>query len=400
MKIFELVKEILQVLTGNLLYLVSLFVPKQENLWVFGGLLGTGYNDNSKYFFEYINETHKKINAVWISQNPDVLSQLKQNGYQAFSGYSFKGCWTAMRAEVAVISHSRVRDIKPFVITRRTKLVQLWHGIPLKKIEFDDTVFFNKPTLYHRIGFMVIYLISPAFRRKADMFIACSKEDQRSFASAFRVNAERVRITGYPRNDALFVPQTAQPDNGTDDITNILYVPTFRGVEQSDFVLFESSGFDATRLDRYLDENKMKLYIKLHPYNRPADSLLEKIQTCDNIIFYEESDIYNYLAMFDILVTDFSSIYFDFLLLDRPIVFAPFDMNQYMQQDRQFYYEYDAVTPGPVARNWQEVEDCLLQCLIQPNLYSAKREVIKKQFHRFHDNRSCDRVFEQIASLL
>ena len=90
---------------------------------------------------------------MWLTQNPNVVKELKTKGFRVYHGYSLKGILTAMQASVAVISHSKVRDLKPFVINSNVKFIQLWHGIPLKKIEYDDNVFFlqaqyNKPTRF------------------------------------------------------------------------------------------------------------------------------------------------------------------------------------------------------------------------------------------------------------
>ena len=303
MNFWSLIKEILLSIAGNAIYFLSYFIPKNKKLWIFGGLLGEGYNDNSKYFFEYIYKTDKDIEAIWITQNPRVVSKLKNNGYKCCLGYSFKGCWAAMRANVAVISHSSMRDLKPFVITPTVKFIQLWHGIPLKKIEFDDKVFFNKPSFFHQIGFFVMAIIAPGFRRKSDMMIACSQEDRNNFSSAFQLDKEKIKITGYPRNDGVVASMVRQKDTNT--AGKILYVPTFRGVEKSDFNLFAKYQFDFQTIDDFLKEKEMVLYIKLHPYNKPSPAFLESLTKHENIVFYEESDIYNTLSSFDMLVTDY-----------------------------------------------------------------------------------------------
>jgi len=96
-----------------------------------------------------------------------------------------------------------------------------------------------------------------------------------------------------------------------------------------------------------------------------------------------EQDINNILKLTDILITDYSSIYFDYLLLDKPIIFAPFDFEDYLVKDRELYYNYDEVTPGPKARNWNEVLISLKEAIENPEKYKKEREKIKNIFHKY-----------------
>ncbi|MEN8123382.1 MAG: CDP-glycerol glycerophosphotransferase family protein, partial [Bacteroidota bacterium] len=393
MKFWRLAKEVLLSVLGNVLYFLSFFIPKNEKLWVFGGLLGEGYNDNSKYFFEHLYKTKKDVEAVWITQNSDIVSQLREKGYKSYLGYSFKGCWIVMRAGAAVISHSRVRDLKPFTITSKVKFIQLWHGIPLKKIEFDDKVFFNKQSFVNQTGFFVMKILVPGFRRRFDMMIASSQEDRDNFSSAFQLGKHKIKITGYPRNDEIIASANRKSDTGT--AKKILYVPTFRGVEKSDFNLFDKYHFDSQSINEFLKERKIFLYIKLHPYNKPSQNFFKKIKLCSNLVFYEENDIYNSLGAFDMLITDYSSIYFDYLLLNRPVIFTPFDYDEYVKKDREFYYKYDEVTPGPKARNWDDVVKYVSMFFDNPDEYNDFRKAIADKFHFYKDSDSSERVYKE-----
>jgi CDP-glycerol glycerophosphotransferase (TagB/SpsB family) len=112
-----------------------------------------------------------------------------------------------------------------------------------------------------------------------------------------------------------------------------------------------------------------------------------------------EQDIYTIINQFDILITDYSSIYFDFLLADKPIIFAPFDYEEYITKDRELYYNYNEVTPGPKCRNWDEVLDWIVKFKENPKLFKEEREKIKKMFHKYQDGKNCERVFNEILNL-
>jgi len=113
----------------------------------------------------------------------------------------------------------------------------------------------------------------------------------------------------------------------------------------------------------------------------------------------ELPDIYPLVKETDILITDYSSIYFDFLILDRPIIFAPFDIEQYVKSDRALYYDYYDVTPGPKAKNWPEVFRQIEE-EIQEDHWKTKRNIICHRFNKYVDNKSSERVFKVIQDLL
>lgn len=398
MKLLHLLKEAALAVFDNVFYFISFFVRKNSNIWAFGSMFGTRYADNSKYFFEYICKCRPEIRAIWFSANPEVVLSLRSKGYEAYRFYAPKGILLALRARVGFISHSSVRDIRPFVFTPATVLVNLWHGIPLKRIALDDNVSEVRNKRFCRYLQWLSQLLCPGFRRQADIFTAASAEDQRNFATAFNFPIEHIKITGYPRNDVLF-------NQGADQHRILaqkkgIYVPTFRGKENSSFDFFDQFGFDVKEVDSFLATNNTQLYLKLHHFNFPTQPIQDLINAAENIFFYAQDDIYEELASFDFLITDFSSIYFDFMLTQKPIIFAPFDMAGFEGSVRQLYYDYDEVTPGPKAYNWPELLDCIAQVLHHPEEYSECIINTRSRFHSYADDRSCERVYQEVMSLL
>ena len=146
-------------------------------------------------------------------------------------------------------------------------------------------------------------------------------------------------------------------------------------------------------------KNKIVLNIKMHPVNKPKDELIEKYKSLNSISFMEEVDVAEILPNTDILITDYSSVFFDFLLTNRPIIFAPFDYEKYITKDRELYYDYDEVTPGPKCKNWEEVLEWIVKFKENPNLFKEEREEVKNRFHKYQDGRNCERVFNEIIKL-
>jgi CDP-glycerol glycerophosphotransferase len=393
----------LSLLYESLIFLSSLLVKKDKNIWVFGAIRGQKYTDNARYLFEYVNK-HTDTQAIWISKNPDVISEVRSKGFKAYYEYSFDALHYARRAKIAVITHrgSREKSDLPFyAFTKDTKIIQLWHGIPLKKIAYDDTIFsfkHDETSVKWRVKSRLKRLSFPFLNyvNNPSLILALSEETKSIFAQAFRTETENVTITGYPRNDCL-VEMPVNPING--GLKKIIYMPTFRGSVNSSFDLFAQFGFDVEKLDHFLAQEKMVLHIKLHPFNLPSDDLLRKLREAANIVFLEHDAIYEILSDYDVLITDYSSIYFDYLLLDRPIIFTPFDQDTYLKNERSFYFNYDETTPGPKAYNWDEVMQELAHFNLEVERYSAERTAIRNRFHTFQDRNSTQRVYKAIGEI-
>lgn len=398
MKLLHLLKEAFLAVFDNLFYFISFFVKKDDQLWVFGSVFGTQYADNSKYFFEYVSNCHPEIRSIWFSDNPAVVLSLRNKGYEAYRFYDPRGILLALRARVGFISHSSVRDIRPFVFVPSTVLVNLWHGIPLKKIALDDNVSEVRNSTFFIPFKKLPYLLCPGFRRQPDLLIAASSEDQNNFSTAFNYPLDKIVITGYPRNDVILETKAKSAESTL--VKKGIYVPTFRGKEGADFDFFVQFGFDVDVFDQFLSECDVQLYLKLHHFNLPTAEIQQSIRAAQNIFFYHGADVYGEFNEFDFLITDFSSIYFDFLLLERPIIFAPFDMAGFEDSVRQLYYDYEEVTPGPKAYDWPQVMKCIKRLQNNPHEYGDVLVSTRTMFHNYVDSGSSKRVYEEVMSLL
>jgi CDP-glycerol glycerophosphotransferase (TagB/SpsB family) len=383
---------------GNLIYFVTFLIPKRKNLWVFGSWFGEKYADNSKYLFEHVCDNHPGIDAVWTSNNSDTVKMVRERGYKAYKSYGLLGTWYTMRAGIGIFSHW-ISDLNHFA-TSNMKLVNLWHGTPLKKISYDD----EKNNPYDTGLREIIYPFFPFLTKGVSgaLITIPAPLMGKLFASAFRLPEDNVRLTGYARNDVFFKKEVEQfPIK--DKIMKLrekykvgVYLPTHRKKGK-----FDITGILSDKLNK-INSDFVKagivLLIKFHYY----DLLYLKKESFDfsNIIFLKDEDInhdiYPLLAISDFLLTDYSSVYFDYLLSDKPIVFAPFDYEQYLSEEREFYHDYDEITPGPKAYNWDEVADKIRDAIDGPEKYRARREEIRERFNSFKDGSNSERIFKAI----
>jgi len=379
------IKKLLTYILNTPLYLLAKIIRKNKNIWIFGAGYGDKYADNSKYLFEYVNEYHPEIRAIWLTKNNKAYELIKSKGYEVYYRYSLKSIILGLKAKYTIFVHSNSIDCMPFINNKRTKIIQLWHGIPLKKIGFDDNLLkYNKTTLN------IKKFIFPFVHEEYAFIIASSQEDKIKFMSAFKTS--NVRITGYPRNDLLCNKET----NNTFTIT---YLPTFRDSIGYKIDLFSDFNFNLELWDKSLSKSSIKLNIKMHPLSKPTDELLTKFNVLENINFLDEIDVAEILPKTDILITDYSSVYFDYLLRDKPIIFAPFDYDNYITKDREFYYNYNEVTPGPKCKDWNEVLEWIKKFKNDPTIYADERQKVRDRFHKYQDGKNCERVYNEIIKL-
>ncbi len=330
-------------------YMLANAIPKSKNLWIFSAWFGQKYSDNPKAFFEFVNKQYSdKTKAVWISKNPDIVRKLNQKGYCAYNERSFKGVWHQLRASKAIICQSLHDDFFSPCIGKNTQVVQLWHGIPLKKIMFD--VFGGRQSTKNIFGRFVDWL-SPYNRHRNDIVIATSELTQKILAKAFRIPISNVLTCGFPRND-IFFKKTEKTENQQ---FQCIYMPTFRGGIASECDLFEKYGFDINRMEAELTKHNIQLTLRMHPVNKPPYQIVKEIKNSTAIKLDAGNDIYQSINQYDCLITDYSSIYFDFLLSNKPIVFAPFDLEVYKTRERALYFEFEEVTLKPYCYSWNDV---------------------------------------------
>jgi len=383
-----MIKEIIKLLIYpilDIIYLLTALIPKNKRKWVFGSWFGKRYADNSKYLFEYVCQSHPEIRAIWISRNRKVINNLRSNRLEAYYSFSPQGIFHIVTAGVAVMSSGK-KDLLNFLLSPTHFKVQLWHGVGYKKIMYDDRITGNLHKPFTRLK----HLLFPFLRPRYDMVIATSREIQRQFCGAFLLPPKKVPITGYPRNDIFFKNTPKQIKSNK----QILYAPTHRREGRGkpiQKILPDSEML--WHMNEEFNRLKVQFYLKLHFYD---EKYLPSLERYSHISPAPEIDIQELLLQTDILITDYSSIYIDFLLLDRPIIFTPFDIEDYLRQDRKFYLPYQEVTPGPIARNWNEVLSYIEEALQDPEKYREERHRIRDFFHQYKDGNSSQRVFNEI----
>ena len=366
--------------------ILSEIVPK-TNLIVFTGQSGLHFAHNTKSVFEYFLKKENDYKVVWLTNHPvahNKISTLHGKG-SVFYIFSIKGFISLLRAKAICLSHG-FGDISNISLSSKTKIIQLWHGIPLKKIGVLDKSFDDSDKKKYA-----------ADSRRYDMVISCSQIEKKNLAKCFSIDPSRIKITGLPRNDTLFKDQDFHLKKKYSflDSKIILHAPTFRDNGQGvNFFPFEDINVDA--INQFLIDQDAYLLLRGH-INEVGD---KGILHNNRIISANQDkfeDVMELLKFVDVLITDYSSIYIDFLLLNRPVVFLPYDINEY-ELYRGFLYDYHKVTPGPKPKKLDSFLEELRKALNGD--LGANYKEIKNQFHLFQDANSSKRVLDEISKLI
>jgi len=370
-------------------------IPVNKNIWVFGTGLGENYNDNSKYLFEYVinnNGGKSKIRPIWLTKNKTILETLKKEGKEVYLFHSVKGLFYSLVSGVVIVSFSWIDLPLTSFILRKKKVVQLWHGTPFRKVDFKSGSLFEKLL-------KVIFL--SYLGREFDLVLVATPKviEIHRLKNVSNIDEEKIKVTGSPRTDILhknyghfaFLKQ-----GKTEKV--FLYLPTWRHYRHN---LFDAKyGFNFARINNFLHKNRSYLVVKVHPEEFKKYKKLNRLNNSrSRIIFTFVEDIYPFMKSVDCLLTDYSSVYFDFLILDKPIIFLPFDMEEYVKDNHGFYYDYDWVTAGPKTQNWIETLTEMKKIILGKDKYKKQRRIIDKLFNTYSDGNNSKRVFNEICNV-
>ena len=219
--------------------------------------------------------------------------------------------------------------------------------------------------------------------------------------------AKKFIQSGYPRNDYLLADDSQSARVDGDDLTLqsiqtlkaegkriVVYAPTFR---DSGGTPFSDAALNLLELKRFAELNNIVIVAKLHPYvNEAVPTYL-----WPNVLVYNpDKDSAPLLKLADLLVTDYSSIYFDYLLLDRPLVFFAYDHKKYFAQDRGLLFDYDEYTPGMKCYSQGELFDALLSELEKPDIrFVEARQSLKEKSFTHCDGHASHRLWDEIKLL-
>ena len=369
-------------------------------LWLFGEWFGERCNDNCLNMANYVSEYHPEINVFWAAKRQCDCKGLNPKIHIVYFGT--RNALNTYRKAGVVFMNQGFGDfsISGFNYFGNALTINLWHGVMWKRIGHDGS---RRNNFLYRI-----YTKMNDFAFGADKYVATSEEYAKVCESAFGAKKAQIIRVGYPRN-ALFYDEDSivnarksillqlKEETGMpfdDNVKIITYMPTFRD-KKDDTFSFESFSEYSELSDVLIKLNAIILQ-KAHFINQKRNQKNDT-EYNDRVFEFNNVDAQILLAATDLLVTDYSSCFFDFLLLDRPIIHFIYDYNYYAVKDRGLYYKYQDVCCGDVVFDKESLIKSIQMNLDLPNKDKSLRTSRLKKYMNYESPRSCEIIFDYIT---
>ncbi|VEF49606.1 CDP-glycerol:poly(glycerophosphate) glycerophosphotransferase [Bacillus freudenreichii] len=338
-------KKRLQKVYKKLFKLMAIILPKNKKLIVFESFLGKQYSDNPRAIYEYLKQHYPDYKMYW-SVDKRKIQDLGNQPINIVRRFSVKWLFLMARAKYWV-TNCRL----PLWVSKppQTVYVQTWHGTPLKRLglDMDEVHMPGTNTKKYKRNFA-------KESAKWDYLISPNSYSTEIFRQAFDFK-KKVIESGYPRNDFLIQSNNAVASAKIKNACGIpidkkviLYAPTWRDNQ------YYSKGRYKFDLPLDLDVIKEELgneYIILLRLHYLVSENLD-LSGMEDFVYDVSSygDIRDLYLISDVLVTDYSSVFFDYANLKRPMVFFVHDIEEYRDQLRGFYFDFEKEAPGPLVR--------------------------------------------------
>lgn len=345
--------------------------PVKENVILFETFMAKNYSDSPKYIYEYIAQNHPEYECVWAINDGAKIPY----GAKTVKRFSFQ------YAYYLAVSKYLVFNVRPPLWYRKREeqvFLETWHGTPLKRLVFDQEEVTSASPKYKQQFYRQ--------RKDWDFLVSANPFSTKTFRSCFLYEGEMLEY-GYPRNDILYWPnkdeiaqQLKEKLGIPKDKKTILYAPTWRddqhyGSGQYKFELALDLQLMKERLqDDYVVLLRTHHYISDHIDVSGLGDFVINLSSYDDI-----SEIY---LISDICITDYSSVFFDYANLKRPILFYTYDFDKYKNQLRGFYIDMNTEVPGPLLYTSEQVVQAIEDI-------DEITEEYKERYDQFYDRFCC-----------
>ncbi|HKL79998.1 MAG TPA: CDP-glycerol glycerophosphotransferase family protein [Mobilitalea sp.] len=363
--------------------------PMKENWILFESFFGKSYSDSPKYVYEYLAKNYPgKYKFIWVIDKRSTKIPFKHKKIKRFGIlYSYY---------LARCGYYVFNGRQPEWVRKRAGniFLQTWHGTPLKKLVFDIEEVSSATPRYKQ----QVYKQSRAW----DYLIAPNAFSSETFRRCFMFD-NRMLETGYPRNDILHSPDRDRISAKVkrklgipESKKTILYAPTWRDDE------FYAKGQYKFELHLNLEYMRRELgeeyVLLLRTHYFIADSLdVSSLQGfAYNLSKYD--DISELYLISDILITDYSSVFFDYANLKRPMLFFTYDLEKYRDVLRGFYFDIEKEVPGPLVYTTEEVVEAVRNVKSIQIEYKQRYENFYGRFCEWEDGHASQKVVESVFS--
>ncbi|MGE8288232.1 MAG: FkbM family methyltransferase [Stenotrophomonas sp.] len=350
-------------------------LPLQEDLVLFESFFGRAYAGNPRYIYEALRRMRPDLRCVWAYNGDEQIPGNPQRVIRGSAEYLRLLAQAKYRVNnILFTAHGR----KP-----QTRYLQTWHGTPLKRLGYDITV--TGPEVEARDN---LYRESRAWT----LLLSENRYSSDVLRRAFRYDGP-ILEAGYPVADPLAAPVSAREDTLArlalpSGHRFVLYAPTWRDSQQVGHWQFDFDlQLDLAKVAAALAPDQILLLRGHHLVSTGLQDLTLPANVRDVSHVDDASEL---CAIADVLITDYSSIFFDYATTGRPILFYCYDLEHYAEQVRGFYQDL----PGPIARSTEELVALLADLPAVQASHADRYAAFRERFCALNDGSAAERVVD------
>lgn len=358
-------------------------IKKKDIILLYSNL---GFRDNIKAVYDYLieNEYNSRYRIVFAIKGKSKYTSCNIENVKWVG--VFGGLLYFLRAKYVFYCFGKY----PIMPSKQQMVVHMWHGMPMKKIgNYEDR---NKGDKYDYFTYV----------------LATSEFFKPIMAKAFNCGEKRVLVCGQPKTDDLGTRKDIKKIFGIDKYKKcILWMPTYRvsDILNDDLVKTNENGlpiFDSSakleKLNSILKNKEFVLYIKLHPIQKITDIVNKKYS---NIYFIDENklkskevSLYEFVSCADAMISDYSSSYMDFLIMNRPVCFTVDDFEEYAKTRGFAINNPLDIMPGKLVYSENDIYDFIEDLNLDKDDYSSERNRVCNLLNKYPDFENAKRLLD------
>lgn len=364
----------------------------KQNIWLIREKRDEA-RDNGFHFFKYLKENHKNVNSFYVITN-DSADRHKVKGYgNLIEADSFRHCIYFLAARFSIGSQpfgaypfhfsKQELNLVQKLCNKKQKVIFLQHGIIKEKISVDYL-------LYHHCNI--------------DYFVTSTKREYDFIRETYEYPEHAIGCIGLARFDNLYTPHIVED--------KILLMPTWRTwldvKKDAENNFYKSEYYKAyaeilkdEALIQYLRQNNHKLVFYMHYKLQPFVETFRSFEN-DVIIIADRNnfDVQELLMTSKLMITDYSSVYFDFAYMNKPVIYYQFDDQKFRSSHfAKGYYSYEDDGFGPCFDNCDDLRQYIFKMIEEQCRQPEKYELRVKEFFNIRDNHNCERTYNAIKKL-
>ena len=378
MNIIKIIKKVVFYIITKIYSVVHKLIKTDEKTIIFIAYLGKGYMCNPKYIHQYLlqDSRFKDFKFIWALKDASI----DINGAKTIKYRSLEYFYYLAKSKFWIVNCK----LPKYCLKKENQVyIQTWHGTPLKQLAHDIDV--NENTVFYRSKQSREEMVQSYDDDviKYDYLISPNSYTTDIFESCFKIDKSKIKEYGYPRNDYL-VNLTQNEINNLKNRLSIpkekkviLYAPTWRDNNFNDKGYVFNLEVDFKKWKSYLGEEWVVLFKPHYLISNKFD--LSEVSDFVKV-FKENIDINELYAVSDMLITDYSSVFFDYSILNRPICFYMYDLKDYEENLRGLYLDIHKDLPGPICENEKDLLEIIKNKTYENDYYKNKLNKFSDKF--------------------